>query len=100
VKADPATEWSVLLDADLLRRGEGFLGEFWDPGMPLDPWSGTSLTGTVESTVRVVPSVAWVPRDNVYLRAGAGVRFTDNAGHVDGESATDPEVFLRLSVHK
>jgi hypothetical protein len=100
VTADPAPEWSVTVDAGLLRGGEGFLGESWDPNVPLDPWSGASLTGVVESTVSLVPSVAWIPRDNVRVRAGVGVRRSTNADHVRGRTETDPEGFLELQVTK
>lgn len=100
LKADPAAEWSLAMDADLLRRGEGFLGESWDTTTRMDPWSGLSLTGVVESTLRAVPSVAWIPRDNVRLAAGVGVRHARNAGNVRGRTRTDPEAFLEMMVHK
>jgi hypothetical protein len=100
LRADPAEAWTVALDAGLLRRGEGFLGEFWDAGNPLEPWSGASLTGTVESAARVTPSAAWTPRDNVRVRAGAGVVHVRNADHVRDRSRTDPEAFVELMVHR
>jgi len=100
LKADPSPVWSLALDLELVRRGEGFLGEFWDPSLPLDPWSGLDLSGVVESDVRVVPSVAWIPRDNVWLRGGAGVVSTRNREHVKGDSRTDLEAFVAVDVRK
>lgn len=100
LRADPAAAWTLGLEVDLLRRGEGFLGEFWDPAFPLEPWSGATLTGTVESEIRATPSVAWTPRDNVRLHAGAGLRHARNADHVRDRTRTDPEAFVRLMVHK
>jgi hypothetical protein len=100
VRADPAPAWTVALDTDLLRRGEGFLGESWDADLPLDPWSGATLTGTVESVIRVMPWVAWTPRDNARARAGVGVRHARNADHVNDRSRTDPEAFFELMVHR
>lgn len=100
LRADPAPAWTVALDTDLLRRGEGFLGESWDATNPLDQWSGATLTGTVESVIRVMPSVAWTPRDNARLRAGLGVRSARNADHVRERTRTDPEAFVELMVHR
>ena len=100
LRTDPAPAWTIGVDADLLRRGEGFLGEFWDNATPLDPWSGATLTGTVETVIRVVPSAAWTPRDNARVRAGIGLRRVMNADHVRDRTRTDPEAFLELMVRK
>jgi hypothetical protein len=100
LKADPAAAWSFALDAELLRGGEGYLGEFWDPSIPLDPWSGLDLSGVVESTVRLMPSLTWIPRDNVWLRGGAGLRSIRNPGHADAGTETDLEAFVELDVRK
>lgn len=100
LKLDPAAAWSLGLDADLLRRGEGTLGESWDNSTPLDPWSGATLTGTVESTIRVIPSVSWIPRDNVYLRVGAGLHHVANLDHARDRSANDLEAYVEMAVHK
>jgi hypothetical protein len=70
------------------------------PGETFDQWSGLHLTGVIESTLRVTPSVAWAPRDNVRLRAGLGVRSVRNAGHVEGRSDADPELFVSVDLRK
>jgi len=100
LRTDPAPAWTLGLDTDLLRRGEGFLGEFWDNATPLEAWSGATLTGTVESVIRVMPNAAWTPRDNARVRAGVGIRRVMNADHVRDRTRTDPEAFLELSVRK
>jgi hypothetical protein len=114
LRADPAVAWSVALDVEWRRQGEGFLGEAWcrpgqpepmesvcsPPGETFDQWSGLHLTGVIESTLRVTPSVAWAPRDNVRLRAGLGVRSVRNAGHVEGSSDADPELFVSVDPRK
>lgn len=90
LRADPRPEWSAIVALDLIRRGRGFLGEFWSPETPEDPWGTLSLDGPVERTVACDAFLHWLPRDNVRLGAGVGYAWTRNAGGVAGAQDNHP----------
>jgi hypothetical protein len=100
VKVDPTINWSAVFDLGLIRQGEGYLGEYWDPAEPQDAWSGLDLSGVVASTLRAAAGLAWTPRDNVRAEVGIGLRHVRNVNHVDGTNETDPEAFFRLTARK
>jgi len=82
LERDFGTDRRAGVGAELVRRGEGALGEFWDPGDPQSQNSGATLSGTVES--RVFPhlrgELLW--RDVARLRARLGALVVRNTDHV------------------
>lgn len=79
---DVNREWQLRWSGDFTNRGEGRLGDAWSP--PLGPVGNAGLTGVVEERREVFGDARWMPRDNVDLSLGVGVRRLRNADHVPG----------------
>jgi len=79
---DLSRDWQVRWTGDFIRKGEGQIGEAWDPSM--GPVDNSSLSGIVEEAREVWGDLRWLPRDNVDLSVGLGYRQRDNVDHQDG----------------
>ena len=79
---DLSRDWQLRWSGDFIRKGEGQIGEAWDPSM--GPVDNSSLSGVVEEAREVWGDLRWLPRDNVDLSAGLGYRQRENVQHQDG----------------
>jgi hypothetical protein len=94
----PDATWEFSLGGRQVERGEGELGEFFDPDSGAA--SGSTLSGVVEKTVGVTAGARWWPRDGVDLELTADRSWLDNAGHVDGADQRRWAVYLAARLHK
>lgn len=88
------------LQAELIRKGEGRIEAPFD-----EPWLESTLeagysepfpTGVVARTRRLALQLRWHPVAAVFAELSGAVARTSNAAHVEGNSRTDTEIFLRL----
>lgn len=93
VAYDLSRDWEVGWTGDFINKGEGQLGDAWDPSM--GPVSNSKLTGLVEGDREVWGFVRWLPRDNVDLSVGLGYRQRRNVDHALG--VDENSLLARLS---
>ncbi|MGH7680716.1 MAG: capsule assembly Wzi family protein [Candidatus Eiseniibacteriota bacterium] len=79
---DLSRDWQVRWTGDFIRKGEGQIGQAWDPSM--GPVDNSKLSGIVEEAREVWGDLRWLPRDNVDLSVGLGYRQRENIDHQDG----------------
>lgn len=75
-------DWQIRSSLDLTNRGEGVLGEAWNPDEGFVSNSG--LSGVVERTREVWSDLRFIPVDRLDLSAGVGRRWITNERHVLG----------------
>jgi hypothetical protein len=79
---DLSRDWQLRWTGDFINKGEGRIGEAWDPSM--GPVDNSSLSGVVQEAREVWGDVRWLPRDNIDLSAGLGYRRRENVDHQSG----------------
>jgi len=79
-RLDMSREWQIRSTAEFIRKGEGELGEAWDPSFGFVSTSG--LLDVVERTMEFWGDLRWVPRDRLDVSLGLGHRQLTNKDHI------------------
>jgi hypothetical protein len=79
---DLSRDWQARWSGDFVNKGEGRLGDAWNPSQ--GPITDSGLSGVVEERREVWGDLRWLPRDNVDVSAGIGYRRRENVDHVSG----------------
>lgn len=79
---DVSRDWQLRWTGDFTNHGEGRLGVPWSPAQGAVSTSG--LSGIVEERREVWGDARWLPRDNVDLSVGTGLRRVVNDGNAAG----------------
>jgi hypothetical protein len=91
---DPNDAWQLGLRAADQKLGNSGLEDPFIPGSPdVDVWK---FTPPSERTRELEGTVRWWPRSGVDLMLGAGRRWIDDAGHVEGVNRRETFGFLAL----
>ncbi len=95
----PLSRLLASVEATVLRQGEGDIRQRYPP---LSAWDTlpTTLTGTVERTVRLAVGVSWTPVPWLTAGADLGYNGTSDAGHVAGASDSRFVWRLRLEARR
>jgi len=89
---DLGPDWQLLARAAQSDHGENGIDQPFVPGSPQVPVG--SFEGVVERTRDVAAGLRWWPASGVDLRALAGYRWIDDAGHVTGRTVRQARVTL------
>lgn len=84
LKLDWGVPWTATLEASLVRKGEGSIGNPWDPAS--GKVDNVPLSGVVERTASVTASLAYRPKAGLSLEGSLGYADVKNAEHVAGAS--------------
>jgi hypothetical protein len=79
---DLSRDWAVRSTAEFAKKGEGFLGESWNPANGFLANGG--LFGTVEQRREFWADLTWLPRARTALSVGLGLRNIQDREHVLG----------------
>ena len=97
IDVDAGMQWSLQLEGNLTRKGEGEIGKPWCPE-DFDSEScavcgrtdASDLSGVVESGRALTARVIWNPRDNLRASMGLGVMNVRSEKHVEGSDRVYP----------
>jgi hypothetical protein len=87
--ADLQRDWRATIGLAWLRRGEGTIGEAWQPGTDYDAWDGAKLSGEVSGSLRGFVTARWTPLANCFasLTTGFIARTEDGPRRVCADKA-------------
>jgi hypothetical protein len=82
IALDWGVPWTASIEATRVRKGEGAIGNFWDPAS--GKVDNVPLSGVVERTWDLSAGLAYRPKAGLSVEGRVGHANVENAGHVPG----------------